>query len=140
MKKIILFSSLLISSPSFATDLHHYDQVKNAVSSGVPIHIVIDFEKCKSSNTVATQAAITGMYTPEAVLMVGDQLMTSFKHFTLSNPEFAGKAVYEYVKYTIASDDSVSLTSQVLDVANYRPLADKKTFNCKLDESARIYS
>lgn len=140
MKKTALFSALLFSSASMAADLHDYDAVKNAISDGKPIRIVVDFAKCVSSDKSLVRGSVTGVYSPDAIMMVGDQIITSLKHFSLNSERYSGKPVYEFVKYIIASDNNVTVSSQVLDAVNYAPINDAQLFNCKLDGGAKIYS
>lgn len=140
MKKIILLSSLtiFIFNTSFADELHHYDQIKNAALTGKTIHITVDFTQCASSNAV-TQIDNFGVFTPNAMLVANDHIATSLNHFTINSPSFPNKPVYEFVTYRITTNDEINITAQTLDAVNYAPLNNKTTYNCKLDASAKIF-
>jgi hypothetical protein len=138
MKKLILFTSLLISTNVFADELHNFDQIKAAVLTGKTIHIAIDFSKCCPQNKVAEQMSI-GIFTPNTLQVTNHTIATSLTHLTLNNPRFPDKPVYEFARYTITADNQVNLMVQVLDATNYTPLTNKFSLNCKIDTDAKIY-
>jgi hypothetical protein len=137
MKKIILLTALLTSSNCFSDDLRNFNEIKTAATSGKNIHIMIDFAKCTAPSS--TQATVTTVFTPNALMIVNNRISTSLTHFTLNNPSYSGKPVYEFVKYIVTDDNSVQVTNQVLDAVSYAPLGDTSTFNCKIDAGARFY-
>jgi hypothetical protein len=139
MKKLFLLASLLLTSTSFANELHHYNDVKAAVITGKTIHIAVDLSSCIASSKEMAQSTSIGVFTPNAIQVNNNHIATSLTHFTLNNPNFPGKPVYEFVRYTITEDNNVNLTDQVLDAVNYAPLSPKISFNCKIDTSAKIY-
>ena len=138
MKKLALLASLLISTNSIAGELHNFNEVKTAIVTGKTIHIAINFSRCSASNKGMTQSMSIGVFTPNAIAIT-DHIATSLTHFTLDNPSFPGKPVYEFVRYTITGDNNVNLTDQVLDAVNYTPISDKVSFNCKLETGAKIF-
>lgn len=138
MKKLILFASLLIATNGIADKLHHFNDIKTAAMTGKAIHITINFSKCSASNKTIPQNENVAVFTPNTI-MITDRIATGFNHFTLNNPTFPGRPVYEFVRYTITDDDNVNLTSQVLDAVNYSAISDKYSFNCKLGNGAKVY-
>ena len=139
MKKLVLLAALLISTNCFSNELHNFEQIKAAVLTGQTIHIVVDFSKCSSSHKALAESVSIGVFTPNAMQVINDHIVTSLTHFTLDNPSFPGKAIYEFVKYTI-TDNKINLTSQALDAINYMPLSNKFSFTCAIDESVKIYA
>lgn len=140
MKKFILLASLLITTNCFAGVLYNYNKIKAAVISGKAIHIVIDFSKCSSPKNESTQAmSVIAVYAPNSLLVMNDHIATSLTHFTLNNPSFPGKPIYEFVRYTISDNNTVNVTEQILD-ANYTPLLHDFSFTCKLNSGAKIYT
>lgn len=140
MKRYIPSVFLLMISNCFADELHNYNETKLAVITGKTIHITIDFEKCATTNKKISRSMIVGVFTPNEIQIVNDNIATSFMHFTLNNPAFPGKAVYEFVRYTITGNNDVNLTAQALDATNYKPVSDTISFNCKIESGARIYT
>lgn len=138
MKNLILLASLLISTNVFCKELHNFDQVKAAIITGKTIHIVLDFSKCSFQNKSAKHLSI-GIFNPNAIQIINNNIATSFMHFTLNNPSFPEKPVYEFVRYTITEDNNINLISQVLDAKTYTPMTDKISLNCKIDNGAKIY-
>jgi hypothetical protein len=140
MKKLILLTSLLSATNCFANALHNFDEIKTAVITGKTIHIVIDFSKCSMPSKQMTRSVVIGAFTPNAIQIVNDHIATSLTHFTLTNPSFPEKPVYEYIKYTITDKNNVNVTHQVLDAANYTSLSNISSFNCKIESGAQIYT
>jgi hypothetical protein len=140
MKKIFFGLSLFISINSFADVLHNYDEVKTAVINGQTIHIAIDFSQCTTNRLNLTAPSNIGVFTPDTMQVADNYIATSFNHFTLNNPGFAGMPIYEFVTYTIIDKNYVKLTSQPLDATSYKPLADKVAFICQIDAGAKFYT
>lgn len=138
MRKLFLLTSLLISTNSFSDELHNFNELKSAVMTGKTIRVAVDFLKCSSANKGDEPVSI-GVFTPNAIHVANDHVAASLTHFTLNDPSFPGKPVYEFVSYTIADDNNLNLTDQVLDAVNYTPLSDKFSFNCKIDSGVKIY-
>jgi hypothetical protein len=142
-KSLLLLTSLLITTNSFAAELYYFDDIKKAVMTGKNIHIAIDFSKCTSSSMTAqfayTQSMNMAVFTPDAILASDTRIATSLKHFTMDNPRIR-RPVYEYVRYTISNNNTVSLTGQVLDAATYTPLSALSYTSCELGTAAKIYS
>ena len=140
MKKISLLVSLLISTNCFANELNHFNEVQTAATAGKTIHIAVDFSKCTFPMNALNVPSSIGIFTPNTVQVTNDHIATSLTHFTINNPAFPEKAIYEFATYTITTKDQLNITMQFLDAANYTPLGNKITFNCKLGVSAKIYS
>jgi len=139
MKKIILFVSLLVSSNCFADELSNFDQIKTAVITGKTIHMVIDFLKCSALNKSIKSSIMVGVFTPNTIDVTDDHITTSLTHFTFDNPRFPGKAIYEFVKYTITDNNNISVTDQELDAVTYQPISNIFSFNCKISSGAKVY-
>lgn len=142
MKKLTLslLSLLALSVNSYALELHSFNAVKSAVLSGQTLHIAVDLNRCEATSLAAVnQTTWAGIYTPNIVAVVFDRIVTSVQHFTLDNPAFPDKPVYEFGKYSMTTDGNVNLTIQVLDATSYKPLSDKITLDCKMGSGAHIF-
>ncbi len=141
MRKLLLLSLLLMVTNTFADELHNFDQVKSAVTTGKSIRIAIDFSKCSTEkNSLLQDINNMGVFTPnEIVIDKFGRISTSLMHFTLNDQIFPAKPVYQFLRYTMTSDNNVNLSFQVLDATNYSSLTDKVSFDCKLDAAAKVY-
>jgi len=138
LNKIALLAMLCIS-PTFASELSDFDEIRSVVLKGNSIHIVTDFAKCEAEFEKAKPLTIKGAFKPDTVMISQDNILSSFTHFTLNNPHFPEKPVYEFVVYQITKENKVNITSQVLDATNYKPLRKKSTFTCKISEGTKIF-
>lgn len=140
MKKVMLLASLLfISSNSFSDELHNFNEIKASAMTGKPLHIAVDVLKCSPSNA-STETFSIASFTPDTLQIMNGSIATSFTHFTLNNPSFLDKPVYEFVRYTMSDDNNLNLIIQVLDAVNYTSLSGKFTLNCKIGSAARFYN
>ncbi len=139
MKKFILLTSLIISTNIFADKLDNFDQIKHAITHGKTIHITVDFSKCTPSHNQTTNQMNVGIFTPHAIQVVNNKIATSLTHFTLNNPSFPDKPVYEFVRYTFTKDNNLNLTAQTLDARDYSSLSDKHELNCKINAGVKVY-
>lgn len=138
MKKSIIIALLISSTPIFAKKLQDYDQIKSAVLNGKTIHIVIDFSLCTSNEK--TTPKNKGVFRPNTMQVMDHHIATSFRHFTLDNPAYPDKPLYEFVRYTIADTNKVKVTYQMLDVMNLSPLSRKMLFDCEIEVAAKFYT
>jgi hypothetical protein len=139
MKKLIFLSLLAMTSQLHAQELKDYDQIQAHLEKGDVIHIKVDFSQCTSNGVRRLQSAPVAVYTPDAVQIANDNIATSLQHFTLDNPTYPGKAVYEFIRYTFTNDNVLTLTNQTLDATNYSPLGDPMTMVCKLRAGAQVF-
>jgi hypothetical protein len=141
MKKALCLITLLLSANSYAEQLHNYEQIKSATAEGKNIRIFVDYSKCTTSSGQKVMPSYSGAYTPNEVTINNDAgyIAASLLHFTMNNPQFPSKPVYEFIRYSISNDNSVVLTETVLNPVDYSPLTNKFTLNCKIDESTRIF-
>ncbi len=140
LKKIILLLSAIITTNSFAHQLHHFDEVSKAALKGKNLHITIDFSQCTGATQSKTAPSLVGVFTPNEMQVSNNHIVTSFMHFTLNNPRFPNLPVYEFVTYNINNENNVILTYQVLSAIDYSILSEKSSFSCKINASARIFS
>ncbi len=139
MKLYTLLPSLLLSTLSFANELPHFSDIKSAVIHGQTIHITIDLSKCISASNKNGPELIS-VYTPKAIQVFNKYMATSLTHFTLNNHSMPNKPVYDYVKYKIADDDTLTLTYQVLNANDFTPMTDKSIYTCLLENGVTVYN
>lgn len=144
MKKLFILPFLFIMTEGYAAQLQNFDEVNARVISGKSIRIAIDFLQCTGSTSSPKLEMLNqfniGLFTPnEIVVNNKGQIATSMMHFTLNNPTHPSKSVFEFVRYTLTSDDNVNVIAQVLDATNYTLLGNKITLNCQMNTAAKIY-
>ncbi|MHB1948286.1 MAG: VirK family protein [Gammaproteobacteria bacterium] len=141
MRKLVLLSLLAITTNTFADELQTFDQVKSAVTTGKSVRIAIDFSKCATDNKSFSQDKNNiGIFTPNEIIVDNNgRIVTSLMHFTLNNTNFPAKPVYQFVRYTLTSDNKVNLSYQVLDATNYAILTETVSVDCKVNMGAKIY-
>jgi hypothetical protein len=141
MKKLLLLPLLFLINNSYADELHHFDQIKSAVTSGKSIRIGIDFPQCEASKNNIIKAQYNfGIFTPNEMSVGEGRIIGSVMHFTLNDPRVPEKAVYEYIRVRIMSDNHVHVSFHILDAVNYFPVADKMLLECIIGKGAKIYS
>lgn len=141
MRKYVPLVCLFLAANGFAQELHNFDQIKSAITTGKLIRIAVDFSQCSPANKENFLAKYPfAVFTPNEVVINNDgNIAASLMHFTLNDPNFPAKPVYQFIRYTITADNNVTLSAQVLDAVNYTPITNKFSFNCKIDTGSKIY-
>lgn len=141
MKKFFALSIMCTALNSYADSLHSYDHIKEAVTNGKLVRIVIDYSKCTGPASHNRMANYHSAYTPNEIAINNDAgyIAASLMHFTVNNPQFPNQAVYEFNRYTVSSNGDVSLSLLTLNAADFTPLSSKRTYTCKMNESAKFY-
>jgi len=139
MKKTLTHITLLflaLSTTVFAKQLKSFDAVKQAINSGQQLEFVTELNHCSP----ALKKKITGSFKPNSVIIIGDnRIIASHKHFTLSHNEPKGMPIFEFIKYTLTPDNTLTLAKTVLDAKTLAPTGKTTKLTCKLQEGARIY-
>ena len=60
-------------------------------------------------------------------------------YFTTNDPRYPSKAVYQYARFNISSDNSLTLNFGVLNAADYAPLEGNDTLQCKIDNGVNVF-
>ena len=137
MRRIVLAAVALFSLNAHADELKTFADVASALSQGKKITFVMDLQQCRADKPLP---AVVGSVTPNAIMMIASERITaSDRHFTLNNPAAAGTAVFEYSKYDIRAEGSVSIKATTLDAANYQQLASVQV-DCGLGEGFRVFA
>jgi hypothetical protein len=137
MNKMVLSVLALLSSVVHADQLATFTDIADAVSQGKKITLVMNLQECTSQNPMGS---IIGSVTPNAFIVIGNnRITTSVRHFTLESPFARGNPTFEFVKYNINSDGSVSIKNTVMNATNYQQLA---TFqiDCTLSKGFKAFS
>jgi hypothetical protein len=117
---------LIIASAFFtfanAKPINTYEELTSAISEGKHFAILLDLENGK------------GYFTPKAMMLTSDYVTTSDLHFT----EHSGRPTYEYVKYTIHSDNSATVQVTFYDPA-FVPKG-SHTIHCALNNGLEIHT
>lgn len=138
LKSFFCIFILIYSSFGIAEQLHDFNQVKSAVAEGKLIRILVDYTKCSSAKEfVANNAAI---FTPNAMAMSVDGTIGSYiLYFTMKDPRYPGKGVFQYGRYILSNENTVKLIFRTLNAADYTPLDKEESMTCKIDDGAQIF-
>ncbi|MBX3709909.1 MAG: hypothetical protein KIT56_07835 [Gammaproteobacteria bacterium] len=140
MKKFICFITLFFASTSFAEQLHNFKQIESAVSEGKLIRILVNYEKCTPLSTQKMVGNHYAVFTPNAMAIGNDgNIGTYVLYFTLQDPHYPSKAVYQHGNYIISKDNSITITFTTLNAADYTQMGTSITINCKIDDSAKVF-
>lgn len=140
MKKLLCFATLLLASTGFASQLHSYDQIKSAVTDGKLIRIYFDYTKCSPSSKQLTLPNNAAVYTPNAMsINTAGDIGSYVLYFTMNDPRYPNKAVYQHGKIAISTDNYITLSVSVLNAADFTLLDRDNTLRCKIDDSAKVF-
>lgn len=155
MNRLISFFLALAFFPiANAGELTSYDAVLANLRSDNPIvRIWIDFDECTTltdSTSIPNYDELS--FTPRQFVVNSDnQIISTSLHFTLidqptidplpSVPVSSVLPTYQYVKYLIANDNTLTLSITLLNV-NRLPSSPNvfDSFKCQLGSSARIFT
>lgn len=141
MKNFICLTALFLASTSFAEELHNFEQIKSAVFEGKLIRILVDYDKCAASSTQKKVGNNYAVFTPNAMAIDNDgNIGTYVLYFTLKDPRYPSKAVYQHGNYVISKDNSITITFTTLNAADYTQLGTADIINCKIDDSAKVFT
>lgn len=140
MKKSLLLLGILLSTNLYAAKINTYQQVVSAVENGDVIRININFDLCKT--TGARRLHGLGSYTPnEVIIDMGGDVIASLSHFTTNDPVVPNHPVYQYVRYQFSpTDNTVQVSINVLDAANYSNVENTMVYTCDLGDGAQVYN
>jgi hypothetical protein len=140
MKKTCLLALAIMATvflDAFAAPIHSYQELTSAMRSGDRFVILLDLQKCTGKSGMPT-----GYFTPAAMMLVPatektpERVVTSLLHFT----DYSGSPTYEYVKYTLNSDNSVAIRTIFYDPQNFKPIGEAHIINCSLGKGMEIFS
>lgn len=133
-----LLVALCATLPLFAfanRELSSLQAVIDAVQSGKPLRVVIDFKQCTPS--LAMQAS----YQPSSIMLVNKAVLFSDWHSTLRSPAFSGKAVIEVINYQLSGDQNLAIDTTVIDAKTLQPLSEHVAHvSCPLNQAAHFFS
>jgi hypothetical protein len=139
MKKICLLGLTIMAamcSNAFAAPIHSYQELTSAMREGNRFVILLDLQQCTGKPGMPT-----GYFTPTAMMLVPatektpERVVTSLLHFT----DHSGSPVYEYVKYTLNSDNTVAVRTTFYDPQNFKPIGEARTLQCSLGKGVEVY-
>ena len=121
----------------FAAPIHSYQELTSAMRSGNRFVILLDLQQCTEKSGMPM-----GYLTPTAMMLIPakettlERVVTSFLHFT----DHLGDPTYEYVKFTLNSDNTVMIQTTFYDPQNFKPIGTAHTINCSMGKGIEIYS
>lgn len=142
MKKSLLITTLFLSAQTFAGTLPSYDLVKATILEGKSVRIVVNFKACAHAEQKQIVPSLNiGLYTPnEMMIDINGNILASLDHFTLNDPHFNNKPVYQHVRYKLDANGTLTLTSQTLDALTYQTLSPIHEYKCQIPDSVTFYS
>ncbi|RUR19051.1 hypothetical protein ELY21_05875 [Legionella sp. km535] len=141
MRKLVALAMLFTALDGFANELHSYVKIKETVAKGQLVRVFVDYAKCSGPSSGYKMANYNSAYTPNEIAINNDAgyMAASMMHFTVNHPQYPNQPLYEFIRYTIASNGDVSISLIPLNATDYTPLSDKITFKCTINESAHFF-
>ncbi|KTD54702.1 VirK family protein [Legionella quateirensis] len=141
MRKLVALTMIFSALNGYADKLHSYEKIKEAVANGQLVRIFVDYAQCSGPTKNYKMANYNSAYTPNEIAINNDAgyMAASMMHFTVNHPQFPNQPIYEFNRYTIASNGDVSISLIPLNAIDFTPLSNKITFKCKINESAQFF-
>lgn len=139
MKKLVLLTSLVLATNSFAS-IKTYKELAHSVVIGDHIRIGLMMKNCTINDSPVQNPMFKfGYFSPNEIIMTnGDTLVASLNHFTKNDLRAAGRPAYQYVTYTFTPDNNVRVTMDLLDAVSYASLVPKEVYDCKLGKGVYV--
>lgn len=130
----------LASISAGAQELTTYQQVVDAIAKqGTGIRAVWNIKDCETDYPLDIDA-VSSMV-PDAVMAIEGKYVTfADLHFTTHEPQYVGRGVYESSKFKLLPDNSLEMTTEVLDAASFQKLGSSSQTTCILGEGAKFYT
>jgi hypothetical protein len=142
MQKKILVAALVstvLAANASAAQLPDYTAVQTALLNGKSIHYVVDFTKCKTTSPEAKALTNAAVFEPNEMILAPDHIATSLNHFTLDDPSYPDKPIYEFIKYTLDKDGTLLLGVQDLNAVDFSMLGNGYTVTCKMNDGLNVF-
>jgi hypothetical protein len=134
---ILSMMAALYGDLAAAAPIHSYKELVSAMCAGNQFVVVADFQRCTEKKEMPI-----GYFIPSSMMLVPandttpERVLTSDLHFS----KHSSGPIYEYVKYTFNSDDSVLIQTTFYDPKNFNPIGTMHTIKCTLGEGIEIFS
>jgi hypothetical protein len=142
MKKIALIALLCLAGNAFSGELSNYNDIKKAVQQAKSIRIVVTYSACNFTGEQSGPVPDfgVGIFTPNEILIDNEGVINaSMMHFTLKDPVVPNERVFQFLRYSIQSDNIIRLVSNSLDAQSYSSLSGSLSMECKLKTAAKVY-
>lgn len=141
MKKLVYLLALLATTLANSETLHNYEQVKAAVFEGKYLRLVINYQKCTQTKGQMKVGNNYAVFSPNALAVTTEGSFASYLlYFTLFDPNYLSKPVYQYFRYFINKDNTLQINMSDLSAVDYSPLGFEGSMSCKLDDAVTIFS
>ncbi|MCE0723442.1 VirK family protein [Legionella resiliens] len=138
MKRMILSALFALSSVVHAEQLTTFTDMADAISQGKKITLVMSIQECSSQKMPSS--SLIGTAQPDAFLIIdNNRITTSISHFTLDSSIARGNPTFEFVKYSINADGSVSIKNTIMNAINYQQLASHQ-IDCTLNKGFKVFA
>lgn len=135
---MILSALVVLSSGVQAEQLTTLTEMADAISQGKRITLVTNIQECNSQKPPLIPIAASAQ--PNAFLVIDNsRISTSVNHFTLDSPFARGNPAFEFVKYSINADGTVSIKNTVMNAINYQKLASHQ-IDCTLNKGFKVFA
>lgn len=131
-----------VTAAQAATPLVDYSAVQDALLAGQTVKIITNFAQCTPGAKTAKNLAkmmMYGIFTPNEIGITDNYIATAMTHFTLNDPFYPNKPVFEFVRYTVKPDNTMQVSLNILDAANYKLLDGSMSFNCPLNDGVKFF-
>ncbi|MCE5293006.1 MAG: VirK family protein [Chlamydiales bacterium] len=138
MKKILCMCLLLFAASNVdAAAIESYQKLVSTLEAGSQFVIELDLSVCTGQPGMPT-----GYFAPSSLMHMPasdtakDRIVTSDLHFT----DQSGAPAYEYIKYTIRDDDSVTVSITTYNPQTFKTIGQTHNINCTLGGGIHIYT
>lgn len=139
IRKLFILALVMTSSSLSASQLNDYGAIAFAIAEGSGLRVVFDMSHCQTDYPMKIEAV--GSITVKDAMVIKNKYITfSNLHFTLNEPRFKGKAVYESSKFILNTDNQMSLDISVLDAKTFDELGEQTHISCPLNQGVHFYT
>ena len=134
LKYIVVSLAFTLPASLYAFELVDYTQMTNAIHQGKQLTVVSDFSKCTPTTPVLAS------HSPESVMITRGKVLFSYVSFTLNNPAFPNEAINEYVKYELAEDGMINISTTFIDAKTNEVKSPEFLLECKFNQGINVYT
>ncbi|RAP38651.1 hypothetical protein B1207_01870 [Legionella quinlivanii] len=137
MKKTVLSLMAAAAFSVQAAELASFPEVADAVSHGQVLSFVWSVKNCVSEMPLPD---VTTSIQPNAIMLIAGQLVTaSDRHFTLNDPFLPGTPAFGYSKFELTADGKAALKITLMRAADYSKVKEY-SIQCHLGNGLNIFT
>ncbi|MCV9906769.1 VirK family protein [Brucella sp. HL-2] len=134
-KLAIVLTATVVSGVAHAESKSQYEALSTHLIAGDRTTALLKLDACQQkTGSKIKGTAITGGVVVQSFMKLSNpnpSIIFSDAHMTVRED---GTPVLEFVRYRVVSDDSATVTVQMLSPRTYDVITEKKVFDCKLGD------